>query len=123
MVALEGLEVVHKVFGNGIVEKVSDKYVTVRFANLQKVFVYPDAFEVFLSAVDEVVSREIAADLAKAKEKRKAHDEELEKEREVQMRAGVVSPGDPGSYSQKLYGDSGLNDLYSTLPEDPNDEA
>ena len=65
MVALEGLEVVHKVFGNGIVEKVSDKYVTVRFANLQKVFVYPDAFDVFLAAVDEAVARDIAADLAR----------------------------------------------------------
>ena len=41
MVALEGLEVTHKVFGNGIVEKVKDKYVTVRFANLNKTFVYP----------------------------------------------------------------------------------
>ena len=81
MVTLEGLEVVHKVFGNGIVEKVSNKYVTVRFANLQKVFVYPDAFEVFLSAIDEAVSRDIAADLAAAKEKRKAHDEEIEKAR------------------------------------------
>ena len=117
MVALEGLEVVHKVFGNGIVEKVSDKYVTVRFANLQKVFVYPDAFEVFLSAADEAVSREIAADLARAQEKRKAHDAELEKEREVQMRAGVVIAG-----NQMLMGDQVATD-YTPVPEDPNEEA
>ena len=113
MVTLEGLEVVHKVFGNGIVEKVSNQYVTVRFANLQKVFVYPDAFEVFLSAVDEAVSRDIAADLAAAKENRKAHDEEIEKAREVSMRGQVsAGPEEPQPTTD-----------YTPLPEDSSEEA
>ena len=96
-----------------IVEKVSNKYVTVRFANLQKVFVYPDAFEVFLSAVDEAVSRDIAADLAAAKEKRKAHDEEIEKAREVSMRGQVsAGPEEPQPTTD-----------YTPLPEDSSEEA
>lgn len=113
MVTLEGLEVVHKVFGNGIVEKVSDKYVTVRFANLQKVFVYPDAFEVFLAAVDEAVARDIAADLTRVKEQRRAHDEEVEKAREVSMRGQVsAGPEEPQPATD-----------YTPVPEDTSEEA
>ena len=105
MVALEGLEVVHKVFGNGIVEKISDKYVTVRFANLQKVFVYPDAFDVFLAAVDE--------DLARVKEQRRAHDAEVEKAREVSMRGQVsAGPEEPQPATD-----------YTPVPEDTSEEA
>ena len=111
MVALEGLEVTHKVFGNGIVEKVKDKYVTVRFANLNKTFVYPDAFNGFLQAADETVAAQIAEDLAEVQAKRAAHEAELAKEREVQMRAGTVIAG-----AQSLTTEPATD--YTPVPED-----
>ena len=115
MVALEGLEVTHKRFGNGIVERVSEKYVTVRFANLQKTFVYPDAFAGFLQAVYETVSTAIAEDIAVARAKKEAHDAELEREREVQMRSGVVIAG-----AQMLPSEQTTD--YTPVPDDPTEE-
>lgn len=94
MIIPEGLEVIHKVFGNGIVEKVSGKYVTIRFANLQKVFVYPDAFAGFLRAADDAVSQEIEADIACRREQQRAMDAERRKAREVE-RKGHVDPDLP----------------------------
>ena len=37
---LENLAVKHKAFGNGVILAQSEKYITVRFATAEKIFVY-----------------------------------------------------------------------------------
>ena len=46
---LENLQVKHKAFGEGVVIATSGKYFTVKFETAEKVFVYPDIFEKFLT--------------------------------------------------------------------------
>ena len=60
----DNLEVKHKSFGDGLVISNNGKYMTVKFATTQKTFVYPDAFENFLTlaaAVDIGVVKEVDA--------------------------------------------------------------
>lgn len=90
---LDNLEVCHKAFGKGIVVSTDGKYITVKFDNVQKVFVYPDVFEKFLTLADGSVSSEISADLDAVKAKKQ---KELDKKNEENLRAmthGIVIPG------------------------------
>ena len=91
--SLENLEVMHKAFGKGIVVASNGKYITVKFETTQKVFVYPDIFEKFLTLADGTVSNEILEDLKLSKaEKQK----ELDRKNEENLRAmtrGIVIPG------------------------------
>ena len=66
---------------------------TVRFGTAQKTFVYPDAFESFLTLADGTVSEEILEDIKRAKE---AKQQILNKKNEENLRAmtmGIVIPG------------------------------
>lgn len=58
--------VTHKAYGKGIVKGLSEKYLEVEFAAQEKPrkFLYPDAFETYLSVEDETLQQQIAADLA-----------------------------------------------------------
>lgn len=90
---LENLAVKHKVFGDGVVLCHKDKYITVRFATAEKIFVYPDAFEKFLTLADGTVSAEIQADMAVS---RTAKEKILNEKREENVRSmikGIVIPG------------------------------
>ena len=90
---LTNLEVMHKAFGKGTVVAINGKYFTVKFESAQKIFVYPDIFEKFLTLADGSVSDEIKADLAYANEIKK---KELDKKNEENLRAmtrGIVIPG------------------------------
>ena len=49
---LDNLEVLHKSFGKGIVVSTNGQYFTVKFENCQKIFVYPDIFDKFLTLAD-----------------------------------------------------------------------
>ena len=89
----DNLEVKHKSFGEGLVISNSGKYMTVRFGTAQKTFVYPDAFENFLTLADGTVSEEILEDIKRAKE---AKQQILNKKNEENLRAmtmGIVIPG------------------------------
>ena len=89
----ENLEVLHGTFGKGIVISKNDKYITVKFEACQKVFVYPDAFEKFLTLADGSISDEILADLADSKAiKQKELDRKNEENRQAMTR-GIVIPG------------------------------
>ena len=93
----DNLEVKHKSFGDGLVISNNGKYMTVRFATAQKTFVYPDAFENFLTLSDGTVSDEILADIKLAKEAKQAI---LNKKNEENLRAmtmGIVIPGKENS--------------------------
>ena len=89
----ENLEVNHKAFGTGVVTAKQGKYMTVKFATFEKVFVYPDIFEKFLTLSDGTVSDEIKEDICGAKLHKQAI---LNKKHEENMRAmthGIVIPG------------------------------
>ena len=60
----DNLQVKHKAFGVGTVVATDGKYMTVRFDNGEKKFVYPDSFEKYLTLADGTVSDEILSDLA-----------------------------------------------------------
>jgi len=89
----ENLEVKHKAFGPGKISAKNGQYITVKFENCEKIFVYPDIFEKFLTLADGAVSDEINADLAASKA---AKQKILDKKNEENVRAmtrGIVIPG------------------------------
>jgi hypothetical protein len=90
---LENLEVLHKSFGKGTIVGSNGKYITVKFETAQKIFVYPDIFEKFLTLADGTVCDEILADLHHSNV---AKQKELDKKNEENIRAmtrGIVIPG------------------------------
>lgn len=90
---LENLAVKHKVFGDGVILAQSDKYITVRFANAEKIFVYPDAFEKFLTLADGTVTEDILGDLAISKASKEKVIKEKQDENMRAMVKGIVIPG------------------------------
>jgi hypothetical protein len=71
----------------------SEKYITVRFATAEKIFVYPDAFEKFLTMEDGAIPSEILEDIAVS---RAAKDKILKEKRDENVRSmikGIVIPG------------------------------
>ena len=90
---LVNLQVKHKAFGPGVVISAQGKYVTVKFSESTKVFVYPDIFEKFLTLADGTVSDEILRDISSSKEaKQKIQDKKQEENLRAMMK-GIVIPG------------------------------
>ena len=90
---LDNLQVKHKSFGVGTVVSTKGQYFTVKFDTAQKIFVYPDIFEKFLTLADGTVSEEIKADI---KVTNAAKQKILDKKHEENFRAmthGIVIPG------------------------------
>lgn len=89
----ENIEVLHKAFGKGVITSVNGKYITVKFDSVQKIFVYPDIFEKFLTLGDGTVSDEIIADLKATNEaKQKVLNTKVEENFRAMTR-GIVIPG------------------------------
>ena len=89
----ENLKVKHKAFGDGVVVSSQGKYITVQFASANKVFVYPDIFEKFLTLEDGTVSESILNDLAASKEVKKQIQDKKHEENLRAMTKGIVIPG------------------------------
>lgn len=89
----DNLEVVHKAFGKGIITAKSGKYITVTFESSQKTFVYPDAFEKFLTLADGSVSDEIRQDIEKANQEKEIIINRKNEENIRSMTHGIVIPG------------------------------
>ncbi len=87
------LKVRHKAFGIGEIVAVNGKYMTVRFEVGDKNFVYPDAFERFLTLEDGSVSEDILADLAASKDEKARIAESKHRENMHSMTHGIVIPG------------------------------
>ena len=110
---LENLQVRHKSFGLGTVVATDGKYIKVKFDNAEKNFVYPDAFEKFLTLADGTVSDDIVADLNATNEKKAKilaakHEENLRA-----MTHGIVIPGKEGgveSEEEESYKNSNENE-------------
>ena len=97
---LDNLAVNHKTFGKGTVVSSQGKYMTVKFDKAQKIFVYPDAFENFLTLDDGTVSEEIINDINVAKHARQIIIEKKNEENLRAMTRGIVIPGKEGAISE-----------------------
>ena len=89
----ENIKVTHKTFGEGVVANRDGNYINVSFGGNIKRFVYPDAFEKFLTLADGTVSDEIKAELAQSNDRKQMI---LNKKNEENMRSmthGIVIPG------------------------------
>ena len=64
---LLGLKVKHKVFGIGEIVEYKDSYIMVAFPCKTTKFVYPNAFETFIQAVDEHIQELIVTEIKKTK--------------------------------------------------------
>ena len=90
---LENLQVKHKAFGLGQVVSTKGQYFTVKFESCEKIFVYPDIFEKFLTLEDGSVTDEIKNDLDRSKaDKQKIIDNKREENVRAMMK-GIVIPG------------------------------
>ena len=90
---LENLHVKHKTFGVGTVVSTKGQYFTVKFETAEKIFVYPDIFEKFLTLDDGSVSEEILADLDKSKANKQKIIDNKREENVRAMTKGIVIPG------------------------------
>ena len=90
---LDNLEVIHKVFGLGTVVATSGKYITVKFSTAEKVFVYPDSFDKFLTLADGTVSDEIRSDIDSSKQVKQQIKDRKDAENRHSMLKGIVIPG------------------------------
>ena len=89
----ENLKIKHKTFGDGTVKAVEGKYITASFGTLEKKFVYPDAFENFLTLDDGTVSQEILEDINRAKMAKQVIIDKKDEENRRAMTHGIVIPG------------------------------
>ncbi len=89
----ENLKVRHKKFGVGVVLSKEGKYLVIRFDECTKNFVYPDAFDKFLTLEDGSISDEILFDLEVSKGIRAQIEQEKNNERIHSMTHGIVIPG------------------------------
>lgn len=89
----ENLQVKHKSFGEGTVLSKNGNYITVSFGIGNKIFVYPDIFEKFLTLGDGTVSEEILADLHKTNDAKQQIIAQKHEENERARTRGIVIPG------------------------------
>ncbi len=89
----DNLKIKHKTFGEGIVKSMDGKYITALFGSLEKKFVYPDAFENFLTLDDGTVSQEILEDIRNAKTAKQVILDKKNEENRRAMTHGIVIPG------------------------------
>ena len=83
----------HATFGIGTVVDCQGKYMRVKFKTAEKTFVYPDAFEKFLTLENGTVSEEILADIAEVKRQKQIIEAKKTEEQIHTMTHGIVIPG------------------------------
>ena len=88
----ENLNVKHKSFGIGTILSKSGKYITVKFDTVQKIFVYPDIFETFLTLEDGSVSEEILSDIKETNLAKQKIIDIKNEENHRAMTRGIVIP-------------------------------
>ena len=92
-VVFENLTVRHKKFGLGVILSKQGKYMVISFPECTKNFVYPDAFEKFLTLEDGSVPEQILVDIEVSKGIKAQIEEEKNNERIHSMTHGIVIPG------------------------------
>lgn len=94
---LDNLHVRHKAFGDGVVVATQGKYMTVKFGSAEKIFVYPDIFEKFLTLSDGTVSDDIKEDIRLTNVQKQAVLDRKNEENQRAMTRGIVIPGKENS--------------------------
>ena len=95
-----GLEVKHKTLGMGAVASLNGKYITVKFDTCQKIFVYPDVFDGFLTLADGTVPDEIKALVDASKAAKQVIIDKKQEENRRAMERGIVIPGKEGAINE-----------------------
>ncbi len=78
-------QVVHKSFGKGSIVDCNDDYVVVQFKSGNKDFVYPDAFEKYLSLVDKKAADSVDKILEKLETEREIEEQRIEEEKAIEL--------------------------------------
>src|SRR5690606_25669539 len=77
----------HKTFGEGIIKQYDENYLVISFSQGEKKFVYPDAFESFISVNDSNIAQFINLEIEKKKRNKiKQQDITNEKRNLVQQK-------------------------------------
>ncbi len=114
MISLNG-KVKHTTYGVGLVTDFQGKYMKIKFASAEKTFVYPDAFEKFLTLEDGTVSSDILADLEVSNKQKQDIINKKNEEKLLTMTHGIVIPGkEPLSFDTT----ENENRLKNTEPEE-----
>lgn len=93
----ENVLVKHKSFGEGIITAHVGNYITVKFGEVEKKFVYPDSFERFLTLSDGTVTEDILNDIKISKDKKQLIIDKKNEENLRAMTKGIVIPGKEAS--------------------------
>ena len=88
---LINMKVGHNIFGDGIIVAKEDSYITVKFSNDEKKFIYPNAFDGYLSTENTEFNNKVKEDIEAVKrleeeEKEKLAKKEKEKLKEVSIK-------------------------------------
>lgn len=86
-------QVSHKKFGVGIVVEQTQDSIFVKFANVDKKFQYPNAFQQFLALNDKILQEEVLKE-AKQKEQEK-EQQKAEIRRDILLNRTSETPQDP----------------------------
>lgn len=88
---LVNIKVRHKVFGEGIIIAKENSYITVKFQNDEKKFIYPNVFDGYLitesSDIAESIKREIES-IKKLENEKKERLAELEQQKQIEKNNG-----------------------------------
>lgn len=82
---LTNKQVLHKSFGKGSIVECTESHMVINFSSGNKKFVYPDAFEKYLTIVDKRAADSIDKILQKLITERKIEEEKIEKERAIEF--------------------------------------
>ena len=89
----QNTKVTHKTFGEGLVTNHEGNYINVSFGGAVKKFVYPDAFDKFLTVDDESVLAAIKVDIDASKRAKQIIIDKKNEENYRAMTRGIVIPG------------------------------
>ena len=89
----QNIKVTHKTFGEGVVTNHEGNYINVSFGGAVKRFVYPDAFDRFLTVEDESIGEAIKLDIDASKRAKQVIIDKKKEENYRAMTRGIVIPG------------------------------
>lgn len=78
-------QVLHKIFGKGSIIDCNDSYVEVQFKSGIKEFVYPDAFEKYLTLVDKKAADSVDKILEKLELERAIEEQKIEEQKAIEL--------------------------------------
>lgn len=83
---LIGAKVKHKIFGTGTITSIDKPYIFIEFAIGEKKFLYPDAFESFITAEDPEIQRKMIEEIQDIR------DDETEGEEDTETMIPPIGP-------------------------------